>query len=415
MARQFVFNNTFNVLYPDFPGFIEVPSSVRLLQKPGHQDIVEIEYFNVSSFYQAALKPGSLVKISWSNGTGKGRFFGQILSTNPSKTFGQNKPTLVKAIGTGLSLKQNEPKIWSNKRASEIAQEIANKFKLKPIVVPTKPILTQESMVGQTYWQKLRELADKSGYIFHVYETELYFLPFDTMINKFMGSIPVLSLTTNYGNGYDDISMSTLLEFNSESQVIPPHMRHSNRTKNVVGIDPLTGKYFSGTKSPSKTGKGLRLQRDAQSFSEHLYSTTVGSKVVAEARAKAAAELSRFNELARGQAQGDPRIAPYKIIQINGTGSYTDGFWIVKTADHYMTHDGRYLVDFTCMTDGSGNNNKSSFRTTPRADVSTRNVAYELASGLQKSPSVTLLSSKKTLIQQTDSGLEFKQRRWVGR
>lgn len=415
MPSQYVFGNTFRVVYPDFPGFQETPSNIRLIQKAGHQDVVELQYYSVSTFYQTALKPGSLIKISWSNGSVKGNFFGQVLSVNPSKTFGQNKPTLIKAIGTALSLKQNEPKIWNNKRASEIVQEIAKKFKLKPIIVPTKAILTQESMVGQTYWQKLRELADKSGYVFHVFETELYFLPFDTMINKFMGNIPVLSLETNYGNGYDNINMSTLLEFNSESQLIPPQMKHSNRTKNVVGIDPLTGKFFSQTKSPGKTGKSLRKAPNVQSFSEHMYNVTVGSKVLAETRAKAAAELSRFNENAKGQAQGDPRVAPYKTVHITGTGVNTDGFWIIKTAEHYMTHDGRYLVDFTCMTDGSGSNKESSFRKTPREEMSVRNVSYELAAGLQTTPSVTQLNAKKMLISEADNGLEFKQRRWVGR
>ena len=194
MTNQYAFDNSFKVTYPDFPGFEEIPSTIRLIQKSSHQDIVEIQYFNVSSFYQNALKPGSLLKINWMSSSVRGQFFGQVVSVLPTKTFGQNNPTTIKAIGTGLSLKENTPKIWLNKTASEIVQEIAKKFKLKPIVSPTKVRLTHESMVGQTYWQKLRELANKSGYVFHVFETELYFVPFDTMINTFMGSIPFLSL-----------------------------------------------------------------------------------------------------------------------------------------------------------------------------------------------------------------------------
>ena len=81
MTSQNAFNNSFKVVYPDFPGFEEIPSTVRIIQKAGHQDIVEIQYFSVSPFYQTALKPGSLIKINWMNNSIKGQFFGQILSS----------------------------------------------------------------------------------------------------------------------------------------------------------------------------------------------------------------------------------------------------------------------------------------------------------------------------------------------
>lgn len=415
MSSQNAFDNSYRVIYPDFPGFEEIPSNIRLIQKAGHQDIVEIQYFSVSSFYQTALKPGSLIRVNWANSFVKGQFFGQILSSLPTKTFGQNNPTIIKAIGTALPLKESDSKIWVNKTASEIVQEIAKKFKLKPVVSPTKVRFTQESLVGQTYWQKIRELANKSGYVFHVHETELFFLPFDIMINTFMGNIPVLSLETNYGDGYDNIAQSTLLEFKAESAVIPPTARKTNRAKKVMGIDPLTGKVFTHTALPSTTGKALRKNRDTQVFAEQMYDVTVGSKALAESRAKAEAQMARFNQNAKGIAQGDPRISPFKTVQIEGTGSISDGFWIVRSAEHFMTHDGRYTTDFTCMTDGSGGNKESSFRVTPSKGPAVRNVAYELASGLQPRPAQTRLNSRTALIRQTDSGLELKQRRWVGR
>lgn len=415
MTSQYAFDNSFNVIYPDFPGFEEVPSTVRLIQKANHQDIVEIHYFSISSFYQTALKPGSLLKLKWKNSSVNGQFFGQIVSVIPTKNFGQNKPTIIKAIGTGLSLKENTPKIWINKTASEIVQEIAKKFKLKAIVSPTKVRLTQESMVGQTYWQKLRELANKSGYVFHVFETQLYFVPFDTMINTFMGNVPFLSLETTLGDGYDNASQSSLLEFKTESFVIPSETRHSNRTKNIMGIDPLTGKVFTNKTSPSKVGKALRKNVTTQDFSEQMFEITVGSKALAENRAKSEAMLSSFSEHAKGTAQGDPRIAPFKTIHVDGTGTITDGFWMVKDAEHFMTHDGRYTVDFSCMTDGNGGNKTSSFRKTPNKNFAVRNVAYELASGFQTKPSVTKLNANRLLIKQSDNGIQLKQRRWVGK
>ena len=416
MPKQNVFQNRFKVRYPDFPGFDETPSSVRLIQKAYHQDIVEIQYDLVSSFYQTALKPGSLIKINWMNSQIKGQFFGQVIAVLPTKNFGQHNPTTIRAIGTALSLKESEPKIWINRTASQIVLEIAKKFKLKPVVHPTKIKLVQESMVGQTYWQKLRQLANKSGYIFHVFETELFFMPFDTMINTFMGNIPVLSLEATYGDGYDSQYHSTLLEFSSESNLIPSNERNSNRNKSVMGIDPVTGKVFTNKFSPSNAGKSLRKSKNSQLFSEQMFDITVGNKSIAESRIKAEAQMSSFSESAKGLAQGDSRIAPFKTVQIEGTGKQTDGFWVVQTAEHFLTHNGRYTTEFTCMTDGSGGNKESAFRTTPTyGRPAVRNIAYELASGLQPRPAATKLNSRSALIRQSDNGLELKQRRWVGK
>ena len=415
MSNQYAFDNSFKVIYPDFPGFEERPSTIKITQKANHQDIVELQYFNVSAFYQTALKPGSLIRLDWRNSSIKGQFFGQIITSLPTKTFGQNKPTIIKAIGAGLSLKESTPKIWINKTASEIVQEIAKKFKFKAIVVPTKVRLTQESMVGQTYWQKIRELANKSGYVFHLIGTDLYFVPFDTMINTFMGNVPILSLETNYGDGYDNIYQSTLLEFETENSSIPSVSRHSNRTKNVMGIDPLTGKVFTHKALPSEAGKALRRNKTTQVFSEQMFGITVGSKALAESRAKSEAMMSSFSQNAKGVAQGDPRISPFRIVQVNGTGNATDGFWMVKHAEHFITHDGRYTVDFSCMTDGDGDNKTSLFRRTPTESPSARNISYELASGLQKTPSVTKLNSNRIIIKQSDNNIALKQRRWVGK
>lgn len=125
MPNQNLLKNKFKVMYPDFPGFEQTPNTVRILQKAGHQDIAEISYELITSFYQVALKPGSLVKINWSNSYYNNTFFGQVISVNPEKNFGQRRPTTVKAIGTALAMKESASKIWTNKKASQIVEEIA--------------------------------------------------------------------------------------------------------------------------------------------------------------------------------------------------------------------------------------------------------------------------------------------------
>jgi hypothetical protein len=134
------------------------------------------------------------------------------------------------------------------------------------------------------------------------------------------------------------------------------------KEKVVSGVDPVTGQFYSVSSSPDSTGKNLRKTVKGPLFKQTLPTVISGSKEIAHTFAKGHAELSRFSIKAEGAGQGDPRIAPYKTIEVNGTGDTTDGFWVVQKAMHFLTWDGRYMIDFTCMSDGTGANKPSAFR-----------------------------------------------------
>ena len=157
---------------------------------------------------------------------------------------------------------------------------------------------------------------------------------------------------------------------------------NSRNIKTITGIDPVTGKQYSSTSSATKTGKQLRKKTKDPLFSETLPTTNSGNKNASELIAKAKAELSRFSIEAKGNGQGDPRMAPYRTVHVSGTGQNSDGFWVIKKITHFVTFDGRYSVEFTCMTDGTQGNKASSMRPTKAALIPTMDLSDEGFQGL---------------------------------
>jgi hypothetical protein len=150
-------------------------------------------------------------------------------------------------------------------------------------------------------------------------------------------------------------------------------------------------------------------------FKEVLSSSVSASPAVAKMIAEANANLSGFSILAEGTGQGNPNIAPYRTVEVRGTGSITDGYWVIKKVDHFVTWDGRYSVEFTCMTDGTGRNKASAFRPLNASTVPVRNIAHELTTGASSKPTSTRISAPATMVKETQSGYKITPRRWVGR
>mgnify|MGYP003349930204 FL=1 len=92
---------------------------------------------------------------------------------------------------------------------------------------------------------------------------------------------------------------------------------------------------------------------------------------------------------------------------------FTDGFWVVKKAEHFIHTDGRYQVDFECVTDGTGSNKPNSFRPSTSGTVPTRNISAEMTLNKTK-PTTAKLSAAKAMISQTNAGYKVSPRRWNG-
>ena len=414
-STQNRYGTTFEVSFPDFPNFNAAPQFFRLHQEAGKQDVVEISYPAFYQFYYKALKTGVPFKIVWRTENAKGEFFGYVYDASMTTQATLKRNITIRGVGSSFVMKEGGSKIWKNKTAPEIVSEIAKKFKLKPVVTQHSVRFSQQSLVGHTYWEKVQELAQRIGYVAQVVGTELHFHPMDKMIDQFSRSIPVLSYSDGDVNAGGVYEAQTLDVF---KPTIGDHIEtggHTRKDKTISGINPTTGKMYSHTASPNKVGKNVRATTKDSLFKQIIPTRVAETPAVAKSMAEAFAQLSRFSIHADGAGQGDPRISPYKTIEINGTGDTSDGFWIVTKAVHFVTYDGRYTVEFTCTTDGVDGNKPGAFRPSKAGVIPTRNIAYEITTGTTSKPSSTKLTSTTSMIKQTEAGFKLAPRRWKGK
>ena len=404
--------SSFSVSYPDFPSFTQKAQNFRLYQEAGKHDVMEITYPVLHDQYFKALKTGVPVLVQWSNDKFSGEFYGYVHDVSHTTQQVLERKTTIKVMGASFPLKEGGSKIWLKKTAPSIVEDIAKTFKLKAVVTPHSTIFPQQSLSGHSYFEKIQELAHKIGYVFQIYKTEIHFHPIDKMIDTFIGSMPVMSFKSNYISGPFDMIVSPTLDLFKPR--VGDHFDkslYSRKEKVVSGVDPITGQFYSVSSSPDKTGKNLRKDTKAPLFKQNLPTVISGNKAIATTFAKGHAELSRFSITAEGSGQGDPRFAPYKTIEINGTGDTTDGFWVVQKAMHFLSWDGRYTVDFTCMSDGTGGNKATSSRpsgseTFPVVKIDT--------TGKPKKPTSTKLTAKTAMLSQSNAGFKLTPRRWTG-
>lgn len=405
----------YTVTFPNFPSWTITPQTVKIVQETGQQDVVELTYPRFSNFYLKALKTGVPVEMRWSNDKVSETFYGYVYDGASSINQSLGRPVVIRCIGASLSLKESKQKIWKSKTAPDIVSEIAKMHKLKPVVTPHKLIFSQQSLVGHTYWEKIHELGKRIGYVAQLKGTELHFHPIDKMIDKFMTIIPIMSFNYSYGNAYSEVLSQTLDVFKPRVGDYSDNRDNRKTLKVLSGVDPVTGKSYSVTSSPNEVGSSLRSDTRDPLFKEILPGAITASPAMAQVIVDAHAQLSRFSIYAEGSGQGDPRIAPYRTIEVSGTGESTDGFWIVKKATHSLTFDGRYQVDFVCMTDGTGTNKSSPTRPSKAGSVPVRNVQEELTSGASSTPTSTKLNSSVPLVKENAGGFNVTPSRWTGK
>ena len=405
----------YSVSYPDFPSIDIQPNEVVLHQEMGKHDILELRYTLLTPFILKALKTGTPVQLTWKNDKVSGNFFGYTTVVSLPIKYQDYQETKIQCVGTSYPLKESSFKIWTNKTASQIAIELAKKAKLKPMVTPHKTIFTQQSLSGKSYWEKLNELAETIGYGMQVSGTELHFHPIDKMINQFMTTIPVLYSDNSFVSPFNNFNAPTLDAFEARIGDYLETSGEPNRSTNIVtGVDPVTGKVYSSTTSPNKVGKSIRTNTKDPLFLKNRTGIVVNSSAMAKSLSEAASHLGRLSIPGKGKAQGDPRIAPWRTVEVQGTQGGGDGFWVIKKAIHSLYISGEYEVEFECRTDGVGGNKPSAFRPSSAGTVPYRNIQNDMIGNSKNKPSVTTLNSSKTLVSQGSSGYKTTPRNWRG-
>ena len=404
--------NSFTVVFPDFPGFDQAPYSLTLTQSMGKHDVIELFYSSTNAAYIKTMSTGVAVEITWSNDTVSGKFVGYVSDLEYPTSSSIQKPLTITCLGASYPLKEKRQKIWKNATASEVATDIATFNKLKPVVTQSDIRFPQISFSGHSQWQKLQELAKSVGFACQVIGVELHFHPIDIIIDKFLTTIPVMAFLNPDITPMNQFASQTLDHFETVQGDFGNFRGNTKATKIVGGVDPLTGKIYKSTSSPTSVGKNLRAKNKDPLFFDIDTSTVVIDRLSSQSLANAKAQLARLSVPGYGFGQGDPRIAPWRTVEVRGTGESSDGFWIVSSAVHTVNADGKYKVEFECVTDGNGSNKTSAFRPSSAGNVPTVNLTEAITTGAN-TPTTYKLSNSAPMVNQVSTGYNVVPRRWV--
>jgi phage protein D len=409
------YGTNFQVIFPDFPTFKQNPQWFRLTQEQGKQDVIEISYSSFDNHFQSAFKTGVMFKVKWATEYSKNEWVGYVYNGDNTTQATISCNVMLRGVGASFPLKEGGNKIWKNKTAPEIVQDICKQYKLKAVVDKSNVRFGMQSLVGTTKWEKIQELANRIGFQAHISGTTLYFQRIDKLIDQFMSVIPVMSYNDGSVNAETIYKAQTLDSFTAKLGDLSETVVNKKTDKVLHGIDPVTCRAHSHTAKTTLVGKNVRSNVRESLFKEVSTTVVAESRALAKELSEGMAHLGRFSMIGHGKGQGDPRISPYRTVEINGTGKNSDGFWVVVKAEHFVTYDGRYTVDFECMTDGVGKNKGGTFRKTTASVIGTRDVAYEMATGGKQAPSTPTMSARQPLVNQTRGEFNTSLSRWVGK
>lgn len=248
---------------------------------------------------------------------------------------------------------------WDNIKASQIAEIVAARYGLKPVVDDTTEFLEEFCKGQETDVSMLKKLASAYDYQFFIRGDELHFhpvgkdkLPFPLVYHsdnplhtnlkdvnvikgKFMrgGKKKGQKINVKTGRGLlADDSLNTDQEIRSEFKSIIADGRDPIPLDEMYGYtDPVTGENipFEGVANSIALGEGLD---------------------VATKRLKAAHKASLKGVVIRGVcAYGIPHIRAGKKVDIKGIGVKYEGEYTVQSVTHHQSTEG-YMTEFEAET-----------------------------------------------------------------
>jgi phage protein D len=307
--------------------------------------------------------------------------------------------------------------VFRNVSVTDVARKIAKQFNLSFVGENSSRKFDQLTMTGQSYWQWLQEQAARIGYSLYVRNTTIYMRPMDKVINSGMSYAPTLSLTPPLNPAGSGVSERTLDRFRILNGDLIEDGSTPNTVKITSGVNPLTGKAVSSSESPKRSGQKLRSKPNTALFRDYSSEVVHGSSFSKKA-AKDLAEAARFTIPAKISGQGDPRITPYNIVYVEGTGSDTDGYWLVKECKHIFLITAEYQFEATVVTDGIGSNVRTPFRASKPNRDGTINIEEQILRGLSQAnnkPGRTKLVQKVPSTTETQQGFSQLGSLWSGR
>jgi phage protein D len=231
---------------------------------------------------------------------------------------------------------------YRNKTPADVVAEIARKFNFRPVVKQDNLRRDTVTQSGQTYWEFMHKLADKTGYVLKADGTNLLFLPLTDYAGAYLDSAPELVDFTGKSSSPNVIDVDALTGDTSLDE---------NRTLDeavFASVNPVTDAVSFQVARPSGVGNVSKSK-----YRRFLSSKTVSySPYEAQLLAKGASDngLMALNNCMK--VGGNPRLSPYLPVQMNLSDASLTGIWVVKESVHTLSRgkENLYTTDVTVST-----------------------------------------------------------------
>lgn len=357
-------NFGFKVTFPTLPSLDGKPQSILLRQKPYQHEIAKISFDSISPSYFDLLKTGVPVQIDSAVSGASASWYGYVSTVSKSVSSQKLQPMVVTCIGSTFPLKERDNRVFSNSTISEAVQTIVQENGFRFIGDSSERRFPQLNMAGHSYWEWIVEQAKRTGFGVWVDGTDFYFRDLNALINQTISGAPVLSLSDQNVSSYGQLFAPTLDTFTVlHGEYVESPLASSRAVKNVGGVDPVTMAAHYQSSSPADLGGNLRAAASDVLFQEFQTGEVADSSLTAGSSARSASELARFSIPAKATAQGNPLVHPFGTVYLQGTGTSTDGYWVVQEAEHILRREGGvYSMSLSLATDGTGASDSSAFR-----------------------------------------------------
>ena len=413
VGYQARFGTKYSVKFPDFPSFTAVPYEIEIHQKRKHHDVFILKYQMLTTFFFKGLKTGTTVQLNWKTSSpATGKLVGYVTSVKKTKASQFNQEIEITCVAGSFPLKNTAANVWVSKTVPEVVQDIAKKTKMKAVVSSHSTRYGQLAQHGLSYWEYLVELSHTVGYGLWIDGTTIYMRSVDDILKNPMGTMPKLFFENQYAPPFHAPIERTLDRFEPIASDYAEGMGPLRRDKSIAGVDPITGKVYNASSSP-KSAKSLRVNQAQVLFQEQGSTMVVNNQQAATNLAKAKSEDARLTTFAHWSGQGDPRLKPYNLTEVEGIDDTHDGVWVVASCKHTISKTGSYVCSGTLMADGNGPAKSVNSRQTSAGTVPVLNL-QGLDDGGSLLPSFPTLSPPTSMFNETESGYTLNSRRWVG-
>lgn len=409
----------YKVSFPTLPsifGSLPQPAEISLIQKERAHDVVVLTWFRTNSQALSNLKTGVPVYFEWVKGSVKNSWHGYVSFVSAEMSSANKKTMEVHCVGASFSAKKRELRVFKNKTIPQVVEVLAKELGLNFKGESNPRVFKQLTISGQSYWEWMSEQAKRIGYVMYVEGLDLIFRPIDKVIDYSSTEAPVLEYFAPMVPT-DGLSEDKTLDYFKVLNGEYIEGMELRNTKTVAGVNPLTGKEFSASKTPVRMGKAVRKNVNDTFFTEQQTSQVVHDSTAARVAAEGAAHLARFTTPAMVKCQGDPRIRPYKPVYVRGVDKEVDGYWIPTSVKHYMNITGEYNIEMRVATDGVGPTSGSTTRNASPSRLGTVNIQAALDNG-GRNPSVVKksdikLKPKALLVKEKNQGYNRTPTTWV--